>query len=441
MPLAQALRQAGHEVAVATAPCFAEVVTGAGFQHLAAGIDWDERHLLDTVPELRSVPKIYRGEWMMKNLFLDRCPRAMIAALSTIIPSWHPDMIIAGTFEYGGALAAEKFGLSYANANYTIRWNPWILKHAVGRSIAKLRRENELAPDPELEAFGRYADICFAPPSWSFESALLRPGLAGLVSAKIRGAGLPLRQRLWGLRALLLQRLFARAVRLQSRTGANGCPDPLFVGEDVRLAEQAGSAPALIEGLPRQPNVFVSLGTVLSAEYPDIFDKILTALEGEPVNIIMTLGGGGDPARFGSLPPNARVVRFLSQNELRLLLPHIDLCINHAGYSSVMEALLHGIPLVPLPLVSDAPMNTQMCLSSGVAPDLEPAAWGLSPKGLPVVRADRLSPAIIRDAVMRVLRDPSYRAAALRMQSELAGRLSPDQAARILENVVARQKD
>ena len=107
-PLAHALKNAGHDVAFATAPCFAEVVTRAGLECISAGMDWDEQRLLETVPELRPVTKMYRGEWMMNNIFLDRSPRQMIPDLLTIIAAWRPDLIIAGSLEFGGALAAEK---------------------------------------------------------------------------------------------------------------------------------------------------------------------------------------------------------------------------------------------------------------------------------------------------------------------------------------------
>jgi len=436
VPLADALKKAGHVVAVATAPAFAETVARTGLEHIPAGMDWDERRLLETVPELRTVTKIYRGEWMMKTLFLDRSPRRMIAALQTIIPAWRPDMIIAGSFDYGGPLAAEKSGLPYANANYTIRWNPWILKHAVGRAVARLRAETGLPADPDLHAFGRYLDLCFAPPSWTFEAALLRPALTRLVRAKVLSADLPLRQRMWGLRALVLQRIFARSQRLNPGQAAIG-PTTYFIGTGDDRTAPIPPLPAWLQEMPRQPTIFVSLGTVLSAEYPDIFYKILAALRDQPVNLIMTMGGSDDPARFGPQPPNVRIERFITQDELRLLLPHVDLCINHAGYSSVMEALLRGIPLVLLPLVSDAPMNTQMCLSNGVTPELPPEVWGLSPKGLPVIRAERLTPAIIRDAAMHALNQPAYREAARRMQNELMERTSLDQAVTLLERAAA----
>lgn len=430
--LARALKDAGHTLAVATAPSFAGVVSGAGLEFLPAGLDWDERRLLETLPELRSVQKMYRGEWMMNNLFLDRSPRRMIEDLRAIIPGFKPDAIIAGSFEYGGPLAAEEAGLPYANANYTVRWNRWILKHAIGPALGRLRQQIGLPPDPDVSAFGRYLDLCFSPPSWTFEGALLRPELTRLVVAKLMSADLPMRQRLSGLRAIALQRIFAMSLRRHPEQAAIG-PHLHFVGDSLR--PDGPSVPRWLEEMPRQPTIFVSLGTVLGAEYPHLFDQILAAFRDQEVNLVMTLGGTADPARFGVQPINVRIVRFMSQEDLRQLLPHVDLCINHAGYGSVMEALLRGIPLVLLPLVSDAPMNMQMCLSSGVVPDLPRKVWGLSPKGLPIIRPEKLTPEIIRDAAMQALHDPKYRIAAMRIGSELAERESLDDAVGLLERI------
>lgn len=436
VPLARALKHAGHTVAAATAPFFAPVVTEAGLEFLPAGLDWDERRLLETLPELRSVQKMDRGEWMMKNIFLDRSPRRMIEDLPEVISSFAPDAIIAGSFEYGGPLAAEKAGLPYANANYSVRWNNWILKHAIGPAIGRLRKDIGLPADPDGKAFGRYLDLCFSPPSWTFEGALLRPELTRLVAARLFSPDLPLRQRLSGIRALALQRIFASSLRRHPEQAASG-PHLHFVG-DI-LPRHDPSMPGWLEQMPRQPTIFVSLGTVLGAEYPGLFDQILTALSDQKVNLIVTLGGTADPARFGSQPRNVRIVRFMSQEELGQLLPHVDLCINHAGYGSVMEALLRGLPLVLLPLVSDAPMNMQMCLSSGVVPDLPRQVWGLSPKGLPVIRPEKLTPAIIRNAALQALQDPKYQNAAVKMRSELEQRETLNQAVALLEQIGANR--
>lgn len=438
VPLGQALTGTGHDVAFVTAPSFADAITQAGFEFIPAGYDWDERRLLETVPELRALAKIVRGEWIMRYLFLDRSPRRMIPDLLRIIQEWRPDALVAGSFEYGGLLAAEKAGLPYASANYTIPWNRWVLRHAVGRRIARIREEFDLPPDPKLEFFGRYLDLCFAPPSWRFERALLDRALTRLVRAKVLSVDLPLRQRLWGLRALLLQKLFARSLRAHPEDAMLRATTH-FIGDSDQI-EAPQPALSQIEQMPRQPFVFVSLGTVLSAEYPDIFDKILIGLRDKPVNLIMTMGGKVDPARFGPQPKNICILNFISQDDLRRLLPHVDLCINHAGYSSVVEALSYGIPLLLLPLMSDAPMNTRMCMIDGVTASLPPEVWGISPKGLPVIRAERLTSDSLSDAILQALHDPAYKAAAVGIQQTMAQRPGPKAAVKLLEELASSFK-
>jgi UDP:flavonoid glycosyltransferase YjiC (YdhE family) len=434
VPLARALEQAGHTVAFVTAPCFAEAVTRAGLECLPAGLDWDERRITETVPDIAKVESIFHGWWIMSNLFLDRSPRQMVPDLLTkIIPAWRPDMIISGSFEYGGPLAAEKAGLPYATVNYTIRWNRWILKHMLRGSMTALRKETGLPADPQLKAFGRYLDLWFSPPSWTYQGVFLRPVLTRLVRSRIFGPDLPLRERMWGFRLLLLQLVFARHLRLQPEE-AKPASNTFFVREDDFRTEQ-GPPPEWLQAMPRQPTVFVSLGTVLSARYPDIFAKILEGMRDQPVNLVITLGGRDDPARFGPQPRNVRIVRFMTQDELRELFPHVDLCINHAGYSSVMEALTRGIPLILLPLVTDAPMNTQMCQADGIAPDLPAKLFGLSTEGLPILRPERVTPAMLRDAIMRVLTDPSYRTSARAMRDTLSARPGLDEAVGLLERI------
>lgn len=435
VPIARALTDCGHSVAITSGPSFADAVTQAGFEFIPGGLDWDERHLLETVPELSSVAKIFRGEWIMRNLFLDRSPRRFIPDLLRIIPQWRPDALVAGSFEYGGLLAAEKVGLPYATASYTIPWNQWVLRHALGRRLARIRAEFDLPEDPKLEFIGRYLDLCLAPPSWRYEPALLDQTLTRLVSAKVLNSDLPLRQRMWGLRALILQKLFARSLRAH--------PEDAMLRDTTHFIGTIDESEALqpplsrLGQMPRQPTVFVSLGTVLSAEYPDIFEKILIGLRDKPVNLIMTMGGRTDPRRFGPQPENIWITDFVPHGDLGRLLPYVDLCVNHAGYSSVVEALSYGIPLVLLPLTSDAPMNTRMCMVDGVAAGLPPQFWGISPKGLPVIRAERLTSEGLSHSILHALHEPTYKAAALRIKQKMDQRPGPMAAVKLLEELAS----
>lgn len=432
--LAKALQARGHDVAVATAPAFAPAVAREGLEPVAAGLDWDESRLRETLPQIGAVNKDAQGEWIMRNIFLDRSARAMAKDLLALLPVWRPDVLLSGTYEFGGPLAAEKLGVLYASCSISFRWDRWVLKHVAGRPLAMLRHDLGLAPDPGFLAFGRYLDLCFVPPSWTLTQALLNPALTRLVAAKLVGPDLSLRQRALAARALVLQRLLALDQTLRPRRPPVSTTH--YIG---RSSPTSGTMPRpqWLESLPRQPIVYVSLGTAFSTQYPELFDAILAALRDEPYNLVLTVGTGIDPARFGPQPANVRIERFIEPGHLQALLPHVDLCINHSGYGTVMDCLGMGIPMVLLPLAADQPVIAQMCFRNGLAPNLPAEAWRLSAKGLPIVRPERLTPATIRAAAHAALEDSSYRAAARALQAELAALPGLDQAVRLLERLAA----
>lgn len=437
VPLARALQRAGHVVAVATAPAFAEAVGRAGLSFIPAGLDWDESRLIETLPEIAREKTEYQGEWLMRRIFLDRSPRHMVPDLMAAAAEWRPDVIVSGTYEFGGALAAELLGLPYASCSISFRWNRWILKNVAGRSIARLRRSLGLPRDQRLTAFGRYLDLCFVPPSWALTDALLRPELTQMVRRKTLGRGISLHQRAVGLRALARQRLLALDHRLRPEHAAVG-PTTHF----IRNGEADGPIdplPVWWTNLPERPTVYVSLGTVFSAQYPQVFETILAGLRDQPLNLILTVGRDVDPARFGPQPASVRIERFIPPGTLAAILPHISLCISHAGFGTVMDALSHGVPLVLLPLSADQPVIAQSCFVNGVAPDLPADVWRVSAKGLPIIMPDGLTPKVIRDAATTVLSEPRFRHSAKAASDEIANLPGLSQGIDLLAATVASE--
>jgi UDP:flavonoid glycosyltransferase YjiC (YdhE family) len=185
--------------------------------------------------------------------------------------------------------------------------------------------------------------------------------------------------------------------------------------------------------------VYVSLGTVFNALYPEVFESILTALRDEPINLILTVGASGDPARFGPQPPNVRIERYIPQSEI---LPYVDVCLNHGGYNTVIEPLLRGIPQVVLPLAADQPVLALLCLAHGAAPALPGHVFDLiaGGPGLPVINPAKLTPPIIRDAVRSALTTPKYRAGARALQAKLAALPGVEVAAERLVHLAHRRE-
>jgi UDP:flavonoid glycosyltransferase YjiC (YdhE family) len=413
LPLGQALQAAGHEVAIATARSYKPVIEGHGLRHIRAGLEWDESNLEGTLPEIQAVPRGDRTAWLFEHVFMDRSPREMIPDLLAAANLWSPDVFVVSNYDLSGLIAAELLDLPYATCNISFRWPRELIKLMCGPTLAQLREEFNLPPDPDCLAYGRYLDLCLMPDGWTLGRAMAQPAYAQVVARKLLGS-----QRNMALRAALLMFVLglgdARQQRMRQRR-----PNPRELYVRPGGGAPSGRPPAWLADMPDQPTVYVSLGTVFNALYPEVFENILAALRDEPINLILTVGASGDPARFGPQPPNVRIERYIPQSEI---LPYVDVCLNHGGYNTVIEPLLRGIPQVVLPLAADQPVLALLCLAHGAAPALPGHIFDLiaGGPGLPVINPAKLTPPIIRDAVRSALTTPKYRAGARALQATLA---------------------
>ncbi len=437
VPLARALVDAGHEVIMVTAPAFAPVCRAAGFETIGGGLDWHEGRLVDTLPEIAPVPLPRRGDFLMRRVFLSGSPAALYPDLVRIVQEVRAHALVHGNLEFATMLAAARTGLPVVTVSYGVRWTRWTLKLVAGRAMGALRARFGLPPDPDFADFARDLEISMVPPTWSLGRALLRPGLARQVLGRVLAPDLPLSQRLAGAKALALQRALAFDERLR-RTDAQLGGETLFI-RSARSSEAAQSALPWREQLPPQPTVYASLGTVFGSQHPEIFALLAKAFHGVPLNLVLSLGGGLEPETLGRQPANVRVERFLTQEMLAALLPTVQLSINHGGFGTVMEAAGHGLPMVLLPLTADQPILAQMCAAEGIAAGLPAPALRLSARGLPIVRPERLTPELIRQAVFKVLEDERYATNARRFRGELAALAEPREAVERIEQVVRQR--
>jgi UDP:flavonoid glycosyltransferase YjiC (YdhE family) len=143
-------------------------------------------------------------------------------------------------------------------------------------------------------------------------------------------------------------------------------------------------------------------------------ERILTALAGLPVHAIVTLGPALAASQF-TPPPNVSLETFIPHTAV---LPHVDAMVTQCGLGTVMKALAHGVPLVYIPVVGDQPNNAARVVACGA--------------GLRVL-ADA-PPGRIREAIERVVTDPSFRHAAQQLATNMAGE-DPVQAA--VDEIVA----
>src|SRR5262249_29170637 len=153
---------------------------------------------------------------------------------------------------------------------------------------------------------------------------------------------------------------------------------------------------------PDRPLAYASMGTLQNGILRT-FRMIAEACAGLDLQLVISLGGGQDPALLGDLPGDPVVVGYVPQLDLIRL---AALTISHGGLNTALESLAQGVPMVVLPVAYDQP---------GVGARVEWAGVGRS---IPVgrVRVGRL-----RDGVCAVLGDPAYRARARALRSKIEG--------------------
>ena len=374
VPVARAVRDAGHEVAVCSAASFCAEVEAFGLTHIAAGLDWhtSDRSTWEAFPPMPPPGPEFAA--FVVTMFADITARHMVPDLLRIAGEWRPDLVIRESMEYGGCVAAECLGLPHASVagnGYSAVDSPNIgyfpgNRLAVAEPLARHRAEFGLPSDPEVQMPFRYLHLCFTPPSWDGPSAP-RP----------------------------------RNTHFLRHTST--------VVPGMQLPEWVAS-------LPELPTVLVSLGTVFNRT-PGLLEAIIEGVREEPVNLVVAIGRDQDPGRFGAQPPHVRLEEYVPQP---LLLPHCDLLVTHGGFNSVKEALSAAVPMVVVPITADQPYCAARCAALGVARRVDRDDW---------------TPDALRSAVRDVLSDPSYAAHARKFQAEINALSGPDHMLDLLQTL------
>ena len=141
---------------------------------------------------------------------------------------------------------------------------------------------------------------------------------------------------------------------------------------------------------PPPHTVHLTLGTLFHAA-THVFETALAGLEELPVNVLVTVGPGADPASLGPRPAHVLVADFAPHE---LLLPHCTAIISQGGPATILAALDHGLPHLVLPQGADQFMNAPVLVDSGAGLALMP----------PEVTAERVA-----EATSRLLGEPALR--------------------------------
>jgi UDP:flavonoid glycosyltransferase YjiC (YdhE family) len=191
---------------------------------------------------------------------------------------------------------------------------------------------------------------------------------------------------------------------------------------DASLSPQQGKLPEAW-GDPSHPLVYATFGSVAAelGPFARVYPELVAAFAGQPVRVLLTTGAGLDPDTLGPRPDNVRVERWWPQNEV---MPHCAAMAGHGGFGTTMTALAAGVPQVVVPLFAyDQRLNADHVAAVGA---------GLRVDGGAEAMAD------VPEAVERVMRDSSYRAAARSVADEMSSLPPLAEAVTLLERHAAR---
>jgi zeaxanthin glucosyltransferase len=170
--------------------------------------------------------------------------------------------------------------------------------------------------------------------------------------------------------------------------------------------------------LTGEPIVYASMGTVQVGN-ADLFSAIAAAVsKHKGLQLVLAIGNVLRPEQIGSVPNNAIVVNNAPQLEL---LKKASVCITHAGFNTVLEALTQGVPQIAIPLTNDQP---------GVAARIADKKTGQT------TSLDGLDASNLSRLLDEVLNNPTYRDNSHSIQKAIAKKNGLSVAADLLERAL-----
>lgn len=325
VPLALALRDAGDEVIVASAPSICQRAAAMGLDCSPVGTEVDDWYLTlmgrvrgnpgDGLPPERILGYFY------PRLFGECGAPAMIDDLTALVASARPDLIVFESTTLAAPLAAALAGVPAVH--HTVSLLPpaevWAL---CADAVSPLWRSFGATPSTHA---GLFDGLTLATWPASLDTS---PGTEGLAIDRLR-------------------------------------PVPHDKAEGEAL-------PDWVAHLPDRPTIYMTLGTVLNTDTV-VFRAGLDGLAEAPVNVVVTVGADNDPGALDPVPANAHVERYIPQS---LLLPACAAVISHGGSGTVLAALTHGLPQLLVPQGADQFVNAERCVQAGVGRRLLPEEVG-----------------------------------------------------------------
>ncbi|WP_079432447.1 activator-dependent family glycosyltransferase [Streptomyces katrae] len=402
VPLAWALRAAGHEVRVASQPKLTDAITAAGLTAVPVGEDhrlseMQKEHAdawgsggagfgglhkgegETTTPEER-----LRRQTLLTTLYNAPINNdSFVDGLVEFARAWQPDLVIWEPQTYAGAVAARVVGAAHAR----LLWGPDVMLRSRETFLA------DMAQLPEAER---------QDPLVEWLTGLLERHGATFHPEVVTGQ--------WTIDPC------PEGVRLP--VGVNTVP--------MRYVPYNGPAvvPEWLHEAPAKPRVCLTMGGSLREHighdgFPISALGMWADLDIELIATLVPFPGETDP----QVPDNARVIPFVP---MHALLPTCSAIVHYGGGGTWSTALNYGVPQLMIPKIWDTVVKAEHLQESGA--------------GL-FVHADNVTGEALHDALARLVDDPSFKENALRLRDEIHAQPSPAELVATLEKLTAEYRE
>lgn len=378
VPIAWALRAAGHEVLVASHPSFMGAITETGLPGLPVGPDVDVQAEIRkniTAGSRQEETDAERAARQQRSRALRpmvHSAEAMAGDLLGHARAWRPDLVVYEPLAFAAPLVARALGIPAVR-------HIWAVDFTAGMPAIERDHLGELFDRYGVDTIGAVGDLTLDP-----------------------------------------------------------CPPSLQVDDElprrlVRCIPYNGPAvlPAWLRARPERRRVCVTWGNSAVEVGPaDTFmaPQVVAALGGIDAEVVVA-ANAAQRDRFTDVPGN---VVHIGPVPLSMLLPTCAAVVHPAGGGTVMTAVTAGTPQLTVPFMPDTSLNARHVAAAGA---------GLNVWGEELTRDPGAAARDLADAVERLLDDPSFAEASAVLRDEALRMPAPAAVVPALERLPRERPD
>jgi glycosyltransferase (activator-dependent family) len=403
VPLAWALRTAGHEVRVASQPAFATVITQAGLTAVPLGNDRNPWRITANKPDVLETMRVGimepydafdnpdKATWEYLKPGMAGAVKGwhrvsnfpIISDLVDYARAWQPDLVLWEPLTFAAPIAARACGAAHARLLNGIDVYGGVRE--IFRRLKAAQPPHEQA-DPIADWFAGYG----------------------------RRYGFDPTEDMFTGHFTVDQ--FPRSLQVEA--------DLHYLR--MRYVPYGGpaSVPAWLRTPPRRPRIALTMGlsaTEVFRGYNIPMSEVLRALADLDVEVVATVAQSERP-NLGTVPDNARIVSYVPWHALA---PTCSVVIQHGGAATLATTALHAVPQLTLHYHYDQPILARLLADQGA---------GLE------IHTSQATGDNVRDAVQRLLTEPSFRERAGALRDEIHALPSPNELVAHLEELTAKYR-